>query len=318
MKGQTEPVYVATFRRGEMEKILVALRQRARYCELCPHRCGVDRQRDERGRCRTGREAVVASFGPHFGEERPISGHRGSGTIFFAHCNLFCLFCQNDDISHGGHGRPVSPATLADIMLSLQAQGCHNINLVTPSHVIPPFVEALSLAAADGLRIPLVYNSGGYDSVESLELLAGLVDIYMPDLKFLDPEYARAWTIAPDYPAVAKEAIRAMHRQVGDLQCAADGVAHRGLLVRHLVMPGATADSRAVLRFLAEEISPSTYVNIMSQYRPCGEAYRHRQLNRRPSAEEYRAVIEEARRLGLTRAEAQGAPPVDRPGGIQR
>jgi len=307
MTGAFEPAYVATCRRGGMEAILAKLRARARRCNLCPHCCGVDRLQDERGRCRTGRQAVVASHGPHFGEERPISGHRGSGTIFFAHCNLFCLFCQNDDISHGGHGRPLSPAELAAMMLDLQKQGCHNINLVTPSHVILPVVEALSLAAAEGLSLPVVYNSGGYDCVESLALLAGVVDIYMPDLKFLHPDYALEWTIAPDYPAVATAAIRSMHRQVGDLECGPDGVAVRGLLVRHLVMPGASEDSRAILRFLAEEISPATYVNIMSQYRPCGEAYRTPQLARRPSAGEYGAVVREARRLGLTRAEIQGA-----------
>jgi len=260
---------------------------------------------DQRGKCRTGRQPVVASHGPHFGEERPISGYRGSGTIFFSHCNLYCIFCQNDDISHGGTGHETSSEELAEIMLLLQNQGCHNINFVTPSHVIHPILEALSSAIKMGLRIPLVYNSGGYDSLDSIRLLRDVVDIYMPDLKFLSSNAAAPWTIAPDYPEVARQSILAMQDSVGDLKMDSKGVAQSGLLVRHLVLPGCVGDSKAVLRFLAQKVSRKVYVNIMSQYRPCYQAVQHTTLNRRPSLSEYREVVREAAELGLVRAEFQ-------------
>ncbi|NLI47039.1 MAG: radical SAM protein [Acidobacteria bacterium] len=285
--------------------MLAALRRRARSCDLCPHACGVDRLADARGRCRTGRHAVVASAAPHFGEEGPISGFAGSGTIFFAHCNLYCVFCQNADISHGGDGEPLDARALAGLMLRLQQLGCHNINLVTPSHVILQVVEAVALAAADGLCVPIVYNSGGYDSTASIHMLHEVVDIYMPDLKFLDAEAATRWTIAPDYPERAREAVRAMQAGVGDLIIGPDGVAVRGLLVRHLVLPGMTADSCAVLRFLAESVSRRVYVNIMSQYHPCHEARAHSSLRHVLRAEEYQAVTEYARSVGLERVEFQ-------------
>jgi putative pyruvate formate lyase activating enzyme len=248
---------------------------------------------------------VVASASSHFGEEGPISGHAGSGTIFFAHCNLFCVFCQNHDISHAGEGVALGTAELAGLMLRLQRQGCHNINLVTPSHVILPVLEAVASAAAAGLRIPIVYNSGGYDSVASIKLLQAVVDIYMPDLKFLDPAAAARWTVAPDYPDKARAAIRAMQAGVGDLVIGPDGVAGRGLLVRHLVLPGMTTDSCAVLRFLAESVSRRVYVNIMSQYHPCHRSFAHPPLHRSLRHAEYEAVADCARRLGLERAEFQ-------------
>lgn len=305
MNGTRRPVYLDTLAAGRFPALLAALRRHARSCDLCPHACGVDRLADARGRCRTGRHAVVASASPHFGEEGPISGYAGSGTIFFAHCNLFCVFCQNSDISHGDGGEPLDARELAGIMLRLQQLGCHNINLVTPSHVILQVVEAVALAATDGLRVPIVYNSGGYDSAASIRLLHEVVDIYMPDLKFLDAAAAARWTIAPDYPERAREAVRAMQAGVGDLVIGPDGVAIRGLLVRHLVLPGMTADSIAVLRFLAESVSRRVYVNIMSQYHPCHQARAHPLLQRALLAEEYQAVSEYARSAGLERAEFQ-------------
>jgi putative pyruvate formate lyase activating enzyme len=249
--------------------------------------------------CRTGRWAVVSSFFPHHGEEPCLRGWGGSGTIFFTHCNLRCIFCQNWDISWLGEGRPVDAEQLASMMLALQRSGCHNINFVTPSHVVPQILEALVLAAERGLRLPLVYNTGGYDRVETLRLLDGVIDIYMPDIKFLDPQRARRWAAAPDYPDVVRAAVREMHRQVGDLQIDRQGIARRGLLVRHLVMPGALEDTEQVMRFLAEEISPNTFVNVMAQYHPEGRAWDDPQLARRIRPEEYRQALAAARRYGL-------------------
>lgn len=301
-----ESAYRQSWKRGKLAGIVDAARERARRCDLCPHACGVDRLAGEIGQCGAGREARVASAGPHHGEERPISGARGSGTIFFCHCNLYCVFCQNHDISHRAEGTRFSPADLASAMLELQAMGCHNINLVTPSHVILPILEALAVAAANGLNLPLVYNSGGYDSPTTIGLLDGIVDIYMPDLKFMDPESARRWTIAPDYPAVAASAILAMQASVGDLQVDSCGIATRGLLVRHLVLPGGADDSRAVLDFLAERVSRRVYVNLMSQYHPCHRAGEFPPLDRPLSRREYMSVVMHARSLGLERAEVQG------------
>ncbi|HOV51821.1 MAG TPA: radical SAM protein, partial [Methanothrix sp.] len=230
-------------------------------CEVCPRRCGTNRLKDERGFCRIGRLARVASFAPHFGEEPPLVGSSGSGTIFFSGCNLACVFCQNYDISQQDHGQDVSADALASMMLQLQDLGCHNINFVTPTHVVPQILEALVLAIDDGLRVPLVYNSGGYDSVKTVQLLDGIFDIYMPDAKYGSDDVALKYSGAPDYTHIMKTAIKEMHRQVGDLIMDEDGVATRGLIVRHLVLPGGLAGSAEVVRFLSEEISPNTYLN---------------------------------------------------------
>ena len=249
--------------------------------------------------CRTGRWALVSSFFPHHGEEPCLRGWGGSGTIFFTHCNLRCIFCQNWDISWLGEGRPVKAEQLASMMLALQSNGCHNINFVSPSHVVPQILEALVLAAQRGLRLPLVYNTGGYDLVETLRLLDGVIDIYMPDIKFFDPERASRWAAAPDYPEVVRAAVREMYRQVGDLELDPQGIARRGLLVRHLVMPGAIEDTQQIMRFLAEEISPNTFVNVMAQYHPEGRAWDDPPLARRITSEEYRQALAAARRYGL-------------------
>jgi len=303
-----EPVYIALARSGELRRRVEGARERLRQCRMCPRSCEVDRLSGEVGFCQTGARAMVSSASPHFGEEDPLVGRCGSGTIFFTSCNLRCIFCQNFDISHGMEGREVEPAELARMMLGLQRMGCHNINFVTPSHVVPQILEALELAIEGGLRVPLVYNTGGYDALETLQLLDGLVDIYMPDLKCMEREVARIYLTAEDYPDVAKAAIREMHRQVGDLVLDGDGVAVRGLLIRHLVMPNGLAGSDEAMRFLADEISRDTYVNVMAQYRPCGLADEHPDINRPITTAEYRAATESALRAGLHRLDSRASP----------
>jgi putative pyruvate formate lyase activating enzyme len=243
----------------------------------------------------------VASFDPHFGEESPLVGKNGSGTIFFSGCNLLCRFCQNFDISHQMVGTEWSPEDLAGAMISLQGMGCHNINFVTPSHVVPQILMGLEKAVAGGLHIPLVYNSSGYDKVETLEILNGVFDIYMPDFKFWDSQVAQRWCQASDYPEKARAAIREMHRQVGDLQVNGAGIAERGVLIRHLVLPDGLAGTRDIMRFLRTEISGNSYVNIMAQYRPCGLVSEDVSMSRPLRRHEYEAAIEMAREEGITR-----------------
>ena len=287
---------------GQLERKAEIGRRLLRRCTLCPRRCRVDRHAGEIGVCGIGARARIASYGPHFGEEAVLVGPGGSGTIFLTGCSLRCCFCQNFDISQGDEpGQEVDDGDFAAIMLELQARGCSNINLVTPSHVVPQILAALLRAVDGGLRIPLVYNSSGYDSAPTLDLLASAVDIYLPDLKFWLPATAGRYADAPDYPDIARQAIRRMHRQVGDLEVGADGLARRGLLVRHLLMPGQGEETAAILGFLATEISPSTYVNIMAQYHPCGQAERFPEICRGVSGAEYRQALACARSLGLAR-----------------
>ncbi|MEJ2253895.1 MAG: radical SAM protein [Nitrospirota bacterium] len=286
---------------GELAARADALTGALRNCRLCPRACGVDRTRGELGFCGIGEKPVVASWGPHFGEEPPLVGRGGSGTIFFTGCNLGCVYCQNWSISHGREGREVSIEKLADIMLTLQEDGCHNINAVTPTHQVPMLLRALDLATGKGLRLPLVYNSGGYEALGTLRALDGVVDIYMPDMKYADPKAARVLSEAEDYPRVARAALLEMHRQVGDLVMDQRGVALRGLLVRHLVLPAGLAGTEEVLRFVAEEISRDTYMNIMDQYQPCFRAFAHPPLDRRITGEEYREALRLAEKYGLHR-----------------
>jgi putative pyruvate formate lyase activating enzyme len=253
--------------------------------------------------CRTGAQAVVASFGPHFGEESCLVGRRGSGTIFFSWCNLRCQFCQNYDISQLGEGREAEPKEIAAMMLDLQERGCHNINFVTPSHVVPQILAAVSIAAEHGLRLPLVYNTGGYDALISLKLLDGVVDIYMPDVKYADGSLARKHSKVRNYPALNQAAVKEMHRQVGDLVCDDDGIARRGLLVRHLVLPEGIAGTADIVRFLANDISPDTFLNVMEQYRPCFRAQDIPDLNRPITRNEYREALRLAEVAGLDRLE---------------
>lgn len=301
MISEREPAYLEPYRSGELERRARQLAGELRSCRLCPRDCGADRTDPRQAFCGVGMLPLVSSAHPHFGEEPPISGRRGSGTIFFAGCNLHCWFCQNADISHGRNGRAIEPEALAALALHLQDLGCHNINLVTPSHVVPYILTALVLAAGEGLRLPIVYNSGGYDSVGTLELLDGIVDIYMPDFKYADPGAARRLSGAPDYPEVAKAALKEMHRQVGDLAVDPYGVAERGLLVRHLVLPNDQAGTGECMRFLAEEISVDTWVNVMAQYRPVHQAYRRPEINCPLSRHEYESALEKARAAGIHR-----------------
>ncbi|QJA05373.1 radical SAM protein [Thermosulfurimonas marina] len=301
-----EPSYLKLVDSGEIEERIRALYDRLSPCRLCPNECGVDRLGGERGICRVGDRPMVSSFGPHFGEEAPLVGFGGSGTIFFTYCNMACVYCQNWEISHLGEGEEISVEELARIMLLLQARGCHNINLVTPTHQVPFIVEALKIAAEQGLRLPLVYNCGGYESVETLRLLEGLIDIYMPDFKYADAKVALRLSKVTNYPEVAKAALKEMHRQVGDLVIR-DGIAVRGLLVRHLVLPGGLSGTRGVLSFIAREISPNTYVNIMDQYHPCGDAWKYPPLDRRLRPEEYEEALRIAEEVGLKRLDDRRA-----------
>jgi putative pyruvate formate lyase activating enzyme len=301
------PRYLQSLRTGTLAERAAEARRHLSACDLCARRCGIDRVQGLAGAaCRTGTLAVVGSYGAHFGEEAPLSGRFGSGTIFFAGCNMRCLYCQNWQLSWKTDGREVSAAELAEIMLRLQDEGCHNINLVSPSHVVAQILEALVIAAERGLRLPLVYNSGGYDSEEALALLDGVIDIYMPDIKYGDSDVARKYSKVRDYVEANDAALKEMHRQVGDLLLDEDGLAVRGLLVRHLVLPSDIAGSDRVLRFLAEEISTETYLNIMTQYRPCYRAGEKPELDRRPTRQEVAQVFELARRYGLHRLDDRG------------
>ncbi len=302
-KSSGYPSYLELHESGELARRAQQAVDSLADCALCGRSCHVDRsQRVNPGSyCHGGRQAYVSSVFPHHGEEACLRGSGGSGTIFFSHCNLRCVFCQNFDISWQEHGRPVQPRQLAGMMLDLQSHGCHNVNFVTPSHVVPQILEGLLLAVEQGLSLPLVYNTGGYDRVETLRLLDGVVDIYMPDFKFWDPEVSRQLANAEDYAEVARGAFKEMHRQVGDLVLDEAGLARRGLLVRHLVMPGGLDDTRQIMHFLAGEISSDSFVNIMPQYRPEGLAAEYESINQPLTLTEYREAIGIAKEEGLWR-----------------
>lgn len=306
---------MALHRSGELERrAAAALCLLEGTCTVCPRGCKVDRLNDERALCAIGRRAVVASYFPHFGEEDCLRGWNGSGTIFFSGCNLRCVFCQNWDISWHVQGEEVGPHRLAEMMLGLQARGCHNINWVTPEHVVPQILEALPIAIEAGLRLPIVYNTSSYDSPGSLELMDGVVDVYMPDLKFWTSERARRYVRRPDYPEVARARIREMHRQVGPLTFDEQGLAVRGLLLRHLVMPGLLEETEAILRWAAEDLGPDTYVNLMQQYYPAGLVTRGEnfpEIHRHLARDEYERAVELAGELGLrldARSRVAGGP----------
>ncbi len=295
-----QPAYLKLDQSGELAKRSEALWKILGECQLCPRGCKVKRLAGEVKICRSDRRLKIASVGPHFGEERPLVGRHGSGTIFFSQCNLRCCFCQNWEIAHRGDGRHLSFGQLADGMLDLQRRGCHNINLVTPTHFVPHIVRALRIAVSKGLRLPLVYNTGGYESLATLKLLDGIVDIYMPDFKFQDGKYSHRFCAeAKDYPQVAATAIAEMHRQVGVLQTDEQGIATRGLIIRHLVMPQNTAGTDRFVRWVAEKLSPKTYVNLMDQYHPAHQAGQHPELARRITAAEWAQVLKWARAVGL-------------------
>ena len=300
--GTFQPAYVELNASGELARRAAQAWVHLESCDLCARYCRVNRRVTTTGAvCRTGEHAILHSFGPHHGEEDPLRGWAGSGTIFFSWCNLRCVFCQNWDISQKGLGREVAPEELAALMLELQRMGCHNINLVSPSHVVAPIIAAVAIAAGRGLRLPLVYNTGGYDSLEALALLDGVIDIYMPDMKYGESAAAHRYSYVRDYWDANRAAVREMHRQVGDLVLDARGVARRGLLGRQLILPQGIAASERVFRFIAEEISVETYLNVMDQYRPCYRAGEYPQLNRPLARKEFRQAIELAHRIGLTR-----------------
>ena len=298
-----EPAYMELFHNGELyRRSRQALRSLAN-CKVCPRDCEVNRLNNEHSVCKTGRKARVGSYAPHYGEEDCLRGTNGSGTIFFSLCNLKCVFCQNYDISQDGDGVEVSPEDLAGMMLDLQNRGCHNINFVTPEHVVPQILEALPLAVQMGLRLPLVYNTGAYDSMESMQMMEGIVDIYMPDYKYWSNERSQKYLKAKDYPETARTVIKEMHRQVGDLVLDENGLAKRGVLLRHLVMPEGLEDAENIMKYLSKEISADTYLNIMAQYFPAGKVneIKYQEINRRPHSQELATVEQIARQYGLYR-----------------
>ncbi|MEJ5257319.1 MAG: radical SAM protein [Fervidobacterium sp.] len=292
------PLYIEKSKDGTLEKIAKELMARLEKCDICPHVCGVNRLAGQKGFCKAKAEVEISSFGPHFGEESVLVGRNGSGTIFFTHCNMRCVFCQNFTISQLGEGMKISIEELADIMLRLQNMGCHNINLVTPTHYAPQIVSAINIAAKNGLKIPIVYNCGGYERKEIITLLDGIIDIYMPDFKYGDDENARVYSGVNNYTLYAKESLIEMQRQVGDLIVDEYGIAVKGLIIRHLVLPNDIAKSEEVLRFIARNVSPKAYVNIMAQYYPTYQAHKYPEIARRITIEEYRKVLKIAKEIG--------------------
>jgi len=295
-----KPLYLELTDR-EFEEKIEALFDKLKSCSICPRSCKVDRTKGQLGYCKTGFLPFVSSYGPHFGEESVLVGFNGSGTIFFTSCNLGCIFCQNYEISQLRIGDEISFEDLARIMIKLQQLGCHNINLVSPTHQIPQIVKSLKIARSMGLKIPIVYNTNAYDSVETLKILEGIIDIYMPDAKYSDNNVARELSDAPSYFEVMKEAIKEMQRQVGDLLLNGNGIAVRGLIVRHLVLPNELAGSELIFKFLSQSVSKNVFLNIMDQYRPCFKATLHPKLSRRITKEEFKEAVKLAKKYGLTR-----------------
>jgi putative pyruvate formate lyase activating enzyme len=303
-----EPAYLKLHRTGELGKRAERLWAIAESCQLCPRRCRVNRLEGMSGFCHApGVTLVIASFHPHFGEERPLVGSGGSGTIFMTHCNLRCVFCQNWEISQLGRGSESDIEALAGMMLRLQEIGCHNINIVTPTHYSAPLLKALDIAAEKGLRLPIVYNTSGWERLEILELLDGIVDIYLPDFKYWDSAMSAKYSSgAENYPEVTKAALLEMHRQVGVAKPAQDGIMQRGLMIRHLVMPNNVAGSERIMEWIAGNLPRDTYVNIMAQYTPLFKAYDYPEISRRIASEEYTKVVKRAQAMGLTNLDIQG------------
>ena len=301
--------YIKLYESGELHRRVEQSLAGLENCRVCPWDCEIDRLADKKKVCRTGRYARVSSHFPHFGEEDCLRGWNGSGTIFFAWCNLRCVFCQNYDISQQEAGTEVGPEQLAEMMLELQEMGCHNINLVTPEHVVPQILEALPFAIKSGLNLPIVYNTSAFDSLDSLYHLEGIVDVYMPDFKYWHEDQAKRYVKSPKYPSAARAAIREMHRQVGDLRFDSHGMARRGVLVRHLVMPDGLEETREIVRFLSEDISPDTYINLMAQYYPAGKVNgeKYQEINRHITTDELEEAFRIAREVGLVRFDERKA-----------
>jgi putative pyruvate formate lyase activating enzyme len=295
------PSYICLLETGELKQRSETAAKMLKACKLCPHLCGINRSQGEKGICRAGEYVVVDSITPHFGEEEVLVGDHGSGTIFFGYCNLKCVFCQNYQLSAKGQGHEITVEELAKAMLRLQELGCHNINFVSPTHFAAQIIQGVEIAAEKGLHLPLVYNTGGFDTIETLKILEGIIDIYMPDIKFIEEEVALKYLRVKGYPQAVKDSIKEMHRQVGDLKIDNNGLAYRGLLVRHLVMPDGLAGSREIMRFLADEISPHTFVNIMGQYRPSHLTDKYPEINRRITRQEFAQAVNAAKEAGLNR-----------------
>ena len=294
-----KPLYIEKLTPVELNEKADKLYELLKECRICPNECNVNRPEGEPGDCHSTNEVVISSVGPHFGEEPPLVGFRGSGTIFFTSCNLSCLFCQNYDISQLRRGRQVTIEELSTAMINLQNIGCHNINLVTPTHFTPQIIRALTSAIEKGLEIPIVYNCGGYESVETLKLLKDIIDIYMPDIKYSINENAFKYSGIKNYWEIVKTAVKEMHNQVGDLHIDKKGIAKRGLLIRHLVLPNNLAGSKQILDFIANEVSRDSYVNVMDQYRPAYNAYQYEELNRHLNTDEFMEAMNYAVKLGL-------------------
>ncbi|MBL6981835.1 MAG: radical SAM protein [Anaerolineales bacterium] len=307
MTEKYRPAYLELLANGELQERVTQAHARLSDCDICAHTCHIDRRAGELGTCKTGERARISSYGPHMGEEDPLRGTRGSGTIFMTRCNLRCQYCQNHDISQTDSGHEVEPEDLANIMLELQKRGCHNINFVSPSHVVPQIVAGVLIAAQAGLSIPLVYNTGGYDSLSTLMLLDGIVDIYMPDMKYADTTLAERYSGIKNYPQVNQAVVKEMHRQVGDLQLDLHGIATRGLLIRHLILPDNLAGTDQIVKFLADEISKETYLNLMDQYRPAYRAHHYPELTRRITSVEFDTAVKMVQEAGLNRLDKRRA-----------
>lgn len=310
------PRYLQVYKSGKLEEIIEELEKLLEACSLCPRKCGVNRLKDEKGFCRTGLKPKVCSYLPHYGEEPPISGKNGSGTIFFSYCNMACVYCQNYEFSQLGQGRELEFDELAQIMLKLQAMGCHNINLVTPTHVLPPILRALKIAIEKGLKIPLVYNTGGYELKEVIKLLEDIVDIYLPDMRYADNEMAIKYSSAPNYPKYNQEAVKQMHRQVGLAQINKKGIIEKGLIIRHLVLPNDISGTEKVMQFIAQELSPDTYISLMSQYTPYYKANQFKEISRRITYEEYQKAQKIMEKYGLYNGWIQASGGLERFAGI--
>lgn len=310
------PSYLEAFRTGRLKEAADKAFKMLASCSICPRNCGVDRLKGEQGFCRTGIKARVASFMPHHGEEPPISGSKGSGTIFFSCCNMGCLYCQNFEFSQKGQGREAGPEGLAGMMLELQGLGCHNINLVTPTHVMPQILQALLLAVPSGLSIPLVYNTGGYELDSVLRLLDGIVDVYLPDMRYASDEMSRKFSAAPDYPVYCQKALKEMQRQVGAAAFRSDGVIKKGMIIRHLVLPNNISGTKEVMRFIKEEISKDSYISLMSQYTPYYQAAGFKDISRRITLEEYEEAVNIMHESGLSNGWTQDSGGLERFAGI--
>lgn len=295
------PSYIKLLKSGELDRRSQKLYQILESCTLCPRKCRINRIKGEKSICRSSLDLVVSAVHPHYGEEKPLVGTAGSGTVFLTNCNMHCVYCQNFEISQLGKGTTITPKRLAKKMLVLQSMGCHNINLVTPTHFVPQLVQTITIAARLGLTIPIVYNSGGYENVETIKLLEDIIDIYMPDIKYTDEKNARKFSDAPHYFENLKASLKEMHRQVGDLKLDKRGIAQKGLLIRHLALPNDVAGSLKSFKFIAKEISKDSYVNIMDQYRPLFRAYQYREIDRQHTFQEYSDIIKIALQVGLHR-----------------